>query len=87
MGAKSRRMMRSPVFIRERYHEALHNVTPDDLYYGRREAILAQRKQLRIRTVVARRHYYRQAQATTANAGAGTTTVSLSSAAICATER
>ena len=74
-------------YNRERYHEALHNVTPDDVYYGRREAILAQRKQLRIRTMVARRQHYRHAQTGTADAGAGTTEVSLNSDPICATER
>jgi transposase InsO family protein len=66
-------------YNRERYHEALKNVTPDDAYIGRREAILARRKALRIRALVARRENCRKLARREQHARAGTPEVYLNS--------
>ena len=52
--------------------DALKNVTPDDVYSGRRDAILALRKALQIRSFVARRENFRKQRGINQDVGAGT---------------
>ena len=44
----------------KRYHEALGNVTPADVYYGRREQILTRRKEAKQKTLQSRLKHNRK---------------------------
>jgi putative transposase len=42
----------------ERYHEALENLTPSDVYFGKGEAILERRERIKRETLKRRRRNY-----------------------------
>jgi putative transposase len=44
----------------ERYHESLDNVTPADVYFGRKEQILKQREKIKQQTLLKRRTLYQK---------------------------
>ena len=46
-------------YNRLRLREALKDVTPDDVWCGRREEILTRRRLLKVKTLLARRYYNR----------------------------
>ena len=45
----------------QRYHEALDNVTPADMYFGRYTAVMTQRERIKQLTLQHRREHYLQA--------------------------
>ena len=51
----------------ERYHESLNNLTPADVFYGRGEAILKRREQIKRNTLAMRRQMHYDNQSTTLN--------------------
>ena len=44
-------------YNKNRYHESLGNVTPDDVFYGRRKAIIKKRKEKQELTFMRRKKY------------------------------
>ena len=73
---------RSGEFGRGSGPSAFRNVTPDDVWFGRREEILARRSRLQIGALVARREHCRRRAKRQANQGLGTSEVSLCKATV-----
>lgn len=53
------------VYNNERYHESLNNLTPEDVYFGRGDAILKERKRLKTIAIEYRKKQYQKAKLTT----------------------
>lgn len=51
-------------FNHERYHESLSNLTPANVFYGRRQHILERRQQIKLNTFASRKqmHYHSRIQ-------------------------
>ena len=50
-------------YNQRQYHESLHNVTPVDVYFGREESILGQRRAIKRRAIAWRRQQHANAAA------------------------
>ncbi|MBA3755681.1 MAG: transposase [Nitrosomonas sp.] len=54
-------------YIHKRHHESLNNLTPTDVFYGRGQSILDERKNIKCRTLAMRRQMYYDKQAKFSN--------------------
>ena len=57
-------MMPLYYYNHERYHESLKNLTPADVFYGRRQEVLDQREKIKLATLAMRKkmHYDNQSR-------------------------
>jgi putative transposase len=59
IGSSSLRLLnQSTHSSNERYHEAIDNVTPADVYFGRQYAVLSERSKIKRRTIEQRKKEY-----------------------------